>query len=57
MCYGSDMLMAMHPYQNEEFAILSHLVPSEHILKMATTNAGKSLACEPSKSADIQPNS
>lgn len=41
MCYGSDMLMAMHPYQNEEFAILSHLVPSAHILKMATTNAGK----------------
>lgn len=46
MCFGSDMLGALHPYQNGEFSLLAKAIQPKEILQTATTNAAKLLRME-----------
>ncbi|KAF7343366.1 Amidohydro-rel domain-containing protein [Mycena venus] len=43
MCYGSDLLTSLHALQTEEFAVRAGVLPSDAILKHATTNAARML--------------
>ncbi|KAI8800244.1 hypothetical protein BJ742DRAFT_842335 [Cladochytrium replicatum] len=46
ICYGTDSLGAMHPYQTYEFILRAKVLPSPAILKHATVNAAKQLGME-----------
>ena len=46
MCYGSDMLGALHPYQNGEFSLRSKVLTPLEVLQSATVNAAKLLRME-----------
>ncbi|KAI8802784.1 amidohydrolase [Cladochytrium replicatum] len=46
ICYGTDCLGAMHPYQTYEFVLRSKVLSSADVLKHATTNAAKQLGME-----------
>ncbi|CAK5278314.1 unnamed protein product, partial [Mycena citricolor] len=39
ICYGSDLLTSLHALQTEEFAVRAAVLPSQEILRHATTNA------------------
>lgn len=43
MCYGSDLLSALHPLQLGEFGIRSHVLSAAESLQSATTNAAEYL--------------
>ncbi|KAF5351451.1 hypothetical protein D9757_012047 [Collybiopsis confluens] len=43
ICYGSDLLTSMQALQTEEFAVRASVLPSQDILRHATTNAAKLL--------------
>ncbi|KAK7042521.1 Amidohydro-rel domain-containing protein [Favolaschia claudopus] len=43
ICYGSDLLTSMHALQTEEFSVRAGVLPSNAVLKHATTNAAQML--------------
>ncbi|KAF7293055.1 Amidohydro-rel domain-containing protein [Mycena indigotica] len=43
ICYGSDLLSSMHALQTEEFSVRAGVLPSDVVLKHATTNPAKML--------------
>lgn len=43
MCFGTDLLANMHPFQNGEFRLREEALPRAEVLRSATTNAAKLL--------------
>jgi imidazolonepropionase-like amidohydrolase len=46
ICYGTDLLGAMHQFQNREFEIRAEVQPAADILRAATTTAARLLRME-----------
>jgi len=46
VCYGTDLLGAMHPAQTNEFVVRASVLPAATVLKQATTNPAKLLKME-----------
>ncbi|KAI8802196.1 amidohydrolase [Cladochytrium replicatum] len=46
ICYGTDCLAGMQPYQTYEFVLRASVLPSPAVLKHATVNAAKQLGME-----------